>query len=164
MRGTFTDHFIQQFRYTFVALISTVFRELNIIYVTELGPVRTAVRGVYTCIIHVVVGTCIHASSLLISRAQLIIAVLLFVFTMKRSATSASHMEVEGEAKRKVVSLKTLQKWRIEMDRELKTISWLSSSEAIEKYFVPSRTFVFFTSKQWKSGTCFFSNEGNKEK
>ena len=114
------------------------------------------------------VGTCIYASSLLKSRAQLIIAVLLFVFTMKRSATSASHMEVEpepeGEAKRKVVSLKTFQKWRIEMDRELKTISWLSSSEAIEKYFVPSRTFVFFTSKQWKSGTCFFSNEGNKEK
>ena len=158
MRGTFTNHFIQRFRYTFVTLISTVFRELNIIYVTELGPVRTAVRGVY--IIHVAVGTRMYASILLKSRPQLVIAVL---FTMKRSATSASHMDVEpepeGEVKRKVVSLKTFQKWCIEMDQELKTISWLSSSEAIEKYFVPSRTFVFSTSKQWKSRTCFFSNE-----
>ena len=75
MRSTFTDHFIQRFRYTFVALISTVFRELNIIYVTELGPVRTEVRGVF--IIHVAVGTRIYASSLLKSRAQLIMAVLL---------------------------------------------------------------------------------------
>lgn len=55
---------------------------------------------------------------------------------MKRSATSASHAEIEpepeGEVKRKVVSLKTFLKWRTEMDRELKTISWLSSAEAIE--------------------------------
>eukprot|EP00731_Ephydatia_muelleri_P001995 Em0001g1995a len=54
---------------------------------------------------------------------------------MKRSA---SHVEIEPEpegeveVKRKVVSLKTFQKWRTEMDRDLKTISWLSSSEAIE--------------------------------
>ena len=57
------------------------------------------------------------------------------MFTMKRSA---SHVEIEPEpegeveVKRKVVSLKTFQKWRTEMDRDLKTISWLSSSEAIE--------------------------------
>ena len=92
-----------------MALISTVFRELNIIYVTELGPVRTAVRGV--CIIHVAVDTHVYASSLLKSHAQLIIAVLLFVFAMKRSATSASHMEIEpepeGEVRRKIVSLKS---------------------------------------------------------
>ena len=55
------------------------------------------------------------------------------MFTMKRSA---SHVEIEPEpegeveVKRKVVSLKTFQKWRT--DRDLKTISWLSSSEAIE--------------------------------
>ena len=55
---------------------------------------------------------------------------------MKQSATSASDIEIEpepeGEVKGKVVSLKTFQKWRTEMDRELKTISWLCSSEAIE--------------------------------
>ena len=57
------------------------------------------------------------------------------MFTMKRSA---SHVEIEPEpegeveVKLKVVSLKTFQKWRTEMDRDLKTISWLSSSEAIE--------------------------------
>ena len=113
MPGTFTDHFIQRFRFIFMALMSTEFT-------TELNPARTAYS----------------IPNPFKSRAQLILRFFFFVFTMKRSATSASNIEVEpepeGEVKRKVVYLKTFQKWHTEMDRELKTISWLCSSEAIK--------------------------------
>ena len=120
MSDTFTDHFIQRFRFIFMALMSTEFRQLHIVYATELNPTRTAYS----------------ISNPFKLRAQLILRFFFFVFTMKRSATSASDIEIEpepeGEVKRKVVSLKTFQKWRTEMDRELKTIFRLCSSEAIE--------------------------------